>query len=232
VTVPTLQQTVDELYRVFARYPLREGVTFCEHCIDPDEVAALHEIPLREATPDQLGQLVGNNSTWGDPVYHWHFLPRLLELTANGAMGIRGDATFLPAFLTLWRDGTAEERRSLDRFFAAWWLATLTTWPARCEPVRILELIDGCEQRIAPYLAAWPTDSVAAAHHLADLVTDLAASTGYGPAFCHDINAWLCGPVPETMLTAAAQTGPVTGPALRALENLRFHRQVHCTNAT
>jgi hypothetical protein len=63
VTVPTLQQTVDELYRVFARYPLHEGVTFCEHCIDPDEVAALHEIPLREATPDQLGQLVGNNST-------------------------------------------------------------------------------------------------------------------------------------------------------------------------
>lgn len=65
----------------------------------------------------------------------------------------------------------------MDRFIAAWWQSTLTTWPARCEPREILELIDGYGQRVAPYLAAWSTGNSAPAHHLAGLVpTSLSAA--------------------------------------------------------
>lgn len=217
-------RSVAELYRVFARYPLREDVSYCDHCVDPAEVRALHQTALHEATADQLGRLMVNYSTWGDPAYHRHFLPRLLELTASGALNGWGYSTFLPASLSTWSSGTVPERAALDRFIATWWQATLVTWPARCEPREILELVEMCDKRIAPYLAAWPTSGRAPASHLAELVPDLAVSSRVDSPFWNDIDAWLCGPEPEAILTAAARTGATT-----ALDDLHRYRRWHCT---
>jgi hypothetical protein len=224
-----LRRSVDGLYRVFGRYPLRADVRYCDHCVGPDEVRALHEVDLHDVTAEQLGLLMVNFSTWGDPAYHRHFLPRLLELTADGAMNAWSYATFLPPCLGSWSAGTAEERNAVDRFIAAWWQSTLTTWPARCEPRELLELIDGCGQRVAPYLAVWPTGTSAPAHHLAGLVTDLIVSSHVDSPFWDDIDAWMCSPAPEAILTAAAaRTGPVTAQTITASDDLHLYRQLHC----
>jgi hypothetical protein len=49
VSEQELTDAVAELYRVFARYPLRDDVSYCDHCIAPEVVAALHAVPLRPA---------------------------------------------------------------------------------------------------------------------------------------------------------------------------------------
>jgi hypothetical protein len=147
----SLDEAVAGLYRVFARYPLREDVSYCDHCVAPEEVEELHRTALREVTPDQLEHLMANYSTWGDPAYHAHFLPRLLEVTASGAISVLMYPIQLPPYL---RRVGIEERPALDRFLAAWWQTTLTTWPSRCESQGILKVIDSCGEHIAPYLAA------------------------------------------------------------------------------
>jgi hypothetical protein len=216
-----LTDAVAELYRVFARYPLRDDVSFCDHCIAPEDVAALHAVPLPEAPVDKLGRLLMNHSTWGDREYHLHFLPRLLELVSSGAMNSYSYSIWLPPFLLPCREGPADEHRALDDFFTAWWRATITTWPARCQPQEILQLVQSCGQPVAPYLAAWGSyGGPAAVDHLEALVTDLTTGSITDVEIRHDIDAWICGPIPEAVLTNA--------DAEEALEDLRWFREWYC----
>ena len=217
-----LTDTVAELYRVFARYPVRDDVSFCDHCIAPEDVAALHAVPLHEAPVRMLGRLLMNNSTWGDREYHLHFLPRLLELLASGAMNGYSFNTFLPAFLYPCRDGPGDEHRALDEFFTAWWRHTLTTWPAPCQPLEILALVKSCGQPVAPYLAAWGSyGGPATVQHLEALITDLGAGPVVDDQIRADVDTWICGPIPEAVL--------VTADAGEVLAELRWFREWYCT---
>jgi hypothetical protein len=147
-------------------------------------------------------------------------------VTASGAISALMYPIQLPPYL---RRVGIEERPALDRFLAAWWQATLTTWPSRCEPQGILKVIDSCGERIAPYLEAWPTDSnPPPALHLAEMLADLTAGDRSHFEFRDDLDAWLCGPVPEAILIAAARGGPATAQAGRALEDLGRYRRWYC----
>src|SRR5947207_1073672 len=81
----------------------------------PDQVEALRVTPLRQLNPEQLGPFLVNAVTmWGDVTYFKHFLPRLLELVADGAMEDWSYPSFLPNRLALcWTDGTEEERDAI-----------------------------------------------------------------------------------------------------------------------
>jgi len=216
-----LTDAVAKLYRVFARYPLRDDVSYCDHCIAPEDVAALHAVPLHEAPVRMLGRLLINHSTWGDREYHLHFLPRLLELVATGAMNASSYSVWLPAFLIPCRDGPADEHRALDDFFSAWWRHTLTTWPAPCEPQEVLVLLKASGQPVAPYLAAWGSYGGAAAiRHLQALITDLTTGSSVEYGIREELDAWICGPIPDAVLAAT--------DADDVLEEVRSFREWYC----
>jgi hypothetical protein len=86
--MPDLAAAVTELYAVFSRYPLREPMSNCPHCIGPDEAAELTGTPLREIPATLIGVYAENamGETWGDWDDPKHFLPRVLELLGTGEL--------------------------------------------------------------------------------------------------------------------------------------------------
>ena len=87
--------------------------------------------PLRELTAEQLGPLLfSSTTTWGDIGYFRHFLPRVLELTAAGAMNDWSYPSFLPHRLLLNREhDTPGQAAAMNRWIAGWWEHTLATGP-------------------------------------------------------------------------------------------------------
>src|SRR5689334_4808434 len=82
-----LQASVENLYTVFARYPLAE-IEHCKCCVTPEENARLSAKPLRELTEADFGRYPGKAiTTWGHDEDYKHFLPRLLELVLTDAGG-------------------------------------------------------------------------------------------------------------------------------------------------
>jgi hypothetical protein len=195
-----VHDSVNELYRAYALVPLNPDVDFCHHCVSPEQVAALHSYPLREIPADTIRRLLTKGlSTWGDESYFRHFLPRLLELTAAGALNDSSVGTYLPWRLSRCLEaGTAEERIALERFLNAWWTDTLSRYPAPLDALAVYEMITAAGQPGAPLLAALPE---AAPGHVASFVAD--SAIGDPPP---EIAGWLRSDVPAALLTAAGNT--------------------------
>ncbi|MGW0433459.1 hypothetical protein ACWDV4_13100 [Micromonospora sp. NPDC003197] len=201
-----MEAAVEALYQVFARYPLIESVAYCDHCVDPEQVADLHHTPLRRLTDKQLGPLLFNSmTTWGDQRYLNHFLPRLLELVASGDMNEWSYPSFLPYRIGgLWRSAVDDERRAIGDFVAAWWQQATSTYPGMCDPSEVLDTIAECGRSVTPYLVGWPVAAgEPAARQLADLVQDLLGSARRAGDFWREVDQWLAGSIPSDVLAAA-----------------------------
>lgn len=195
----------EELYGVYATVPLDPGVDFCDHCVTEAEVRALHTTPLRELTPEHLGPLLfSSTTTWGDIAYFRHFLPRLLELTAAGAMNDWSYPSFLPRRLLLSREhDTPGQTVAIDRFLTGWWARTLATWPPACEAAEVYDTLAEIGVSPARLLAAWPpAPVVSGARHLAAFAELKLTASGTEA----ELREWLLGPVPEALLAAAGDT--------------------------
>ena len=195
-----MRDAIENLYHAYASVPLDPDVGYCDHCVSPEQVAALHAYPLREIPAAALGRLLGKGiSTWGSEPYFRHFVPRLLELTVSGELNDFSVESFLPWRLTRCLEtGTVEERAAVDRFLAAWWADILARYPAPVDARTGYEMITGVGLPGEPLLAAWPDAEPA---HLAMFVADYAQ--GDPPP---EIRGWLRGGVPAARLTAAGNT--------------------------
>ena len=198
--------SAEELYSVYAAVPLDPDVDYCDHCVTEAEVRALHTTPPRELTAGQLGPLLfSSTTTWGDIAYFRHFLPRLLELTAAGAMNDWSYPSFLPRRLLLSREhDSPEQAAAIDRFFAGWWAQTLAVWPPACEAAEVYDTL--VEVGVAParLLGAWPAAPPrSGARHLAAFA-ELKLTVHRTGA---ELREWLLGPVPQDVLTAVGQAG-------------------------
>ncbi len=78
------KESVERLYQVFAKYPLREDTGMCPCCHDPEDRKRLHAKPLRELSPEDLEPYTWSALlTWGDVEDFKHFLPRLFETISD-----------------------------------------------------------------------------------------------------------------------------------------------------
>lgn len=156
----SLQHAIDQLYQVFAKYPLRDAIEGCPCCTNDSDQRELHAAPLRELTVDQL-RYFGFSAlfTFGDIVDFKHFLPRLFELAAlEGFQGpdvesLYGRLTYggLPSW-------PAEEIAAIRAFAAAHWDATLSDQTASfAGEVLCGVLLMGEEPE--PYLHRWGTST-------------------------------------------------------------------------
>lgn len=172
-----LEIAVERLYAAFRDAPLDENVGFCDHCVDAEQVEELRVTPLRRLSPAQLGPLLFNAiNTWGDVAYFTHFLPRVLELVAAGAMEDWSYEVFLPGRLArCWEAATAEQRDTIAEFLRAWWLVAISRVDCPCAPLDVLEVIDDCGLPLEPFLETWAaTPGPEAQRRLAELAAEWA----------------------------------------------------------
>ncbi len=108
---------IEPLYEVFA-LPRPAVVDYCDHCVDPADVAPFTTVPLRELTPDHLEKFWLRSGTIGDAAFVRYLLPRVLDLIAAGALD--ADFFWLRLVTEAHAAGDARERAAVE----AWFLAT------------------------------------------------------------------------------------------------------------
>ncbi|GAA4934899.1 hypothetical protein GCM10023224_14440 [Streptomonospora halophila] len=187
-----LHRCVDELYEVFGRYPLAPEIDGCPHCVLPEAEAALRSAPLRRLSARALWPFAAKAlTTWGGVNDLRHFLPRVLELVADGVWDLEIAVPKLRA--AQWTTWPAEEQRCVGDFCQALWHHTLTHPPGERSVADLLPSLQELFADPRPFLSAWwENPAEPALHQLADLIRSVAASA---PA-CRDehVVSWICHP--------------------------------------
>ena len=206
-----LDSAVEGLYDAFRSASPDDRVEFCDHCVDPRQVAVLRVTPLRELTAAHLGPYLGKAiTTWGDLPYFQHFLPRLLELATTGELNDWDYASFLPSRLAdSWTSGTDAQREAVSDLLGAWWSVTISNGRSPCDPRDVLEVIGGCGLSATPYLDAWSvgTDE-AATRRLTAFIADWTPAGHRADQVEIEIDRWMRSDAPTTLLDQ------ITDPAL------------------
>ncbi|MBB5867335.1 hypothetical protein F4553_000714 [Allocatelliglobosispora scoriae] len=230
----SLRPAIEQLYRVFAAYPLRDAIAGCPCCTSDLDQRDLHTAPLRDLTVDHLRHFAFSALfTFGDLADLKHFLPRLFELAALESFhgpdleSLYGRLTYggLPSW-------PAHEVAAVRAFTAAHWDAALAGQTASsADEVLCGALLIGEEPE--PYLRRWGTSAA----HTEELLSFLRTNTGaiidrrmlqnayYGQgtlAAQQRVVAWLLDPARVTAFTAEflATSDPVHAEAVTALEPL------------
>ena len=214
-----LGRAVEALYATFARFGLGR-VAGCPHCVGDDDQRAIRRVPLRQLTGDDLDRYATKAvSTWGDADDLRHFLPRLLELAAQG--DLTADVATVVGKLrpAQWPGWPLDQREAVEAFAGAWWRRTLTMFPAPDDAATVLHAVAQAVDDLSPFLSAWldpPTET--AARHLAAFVDEIAHSvrrrptgpvlSGWWPGQPAQLLAWLARPsLRETMENAFFDAG-------------------------
>ena len=167
---PALRASIENLYAVFARYPLPLQMECCKcGCNKQARVHLLYAKPLRELEPEHLDfYSFSALYTMGDVADFKHFLPRIFEL----GFAVEPSASLLTDLENIthklpyakWLTWPAEEQEAIRRFFRAFWTAALAHLPTvesmewnECEVDRWLCSIAQAESDLTPYLEEWMT---------------------------------------------------------------------------
>jgi len=114
---------IENLYKVFSRYPLREKIVGCPHCELKEAESRLHTTSLREITWEDFGVYPFKAmTTFGDVEDFKHFLPRLLELYKKDYDGSRYSIGILLTKLNYgeWHNWQADEKNAISGFLESW----------------------------------------------------------------------------------------------------------------
>ena len=123
---PNLRETLEEIYREFAT-PTPSVIEGCTCCIATRGVDVLLSTPLREITGQQIWRYVsGAFLTIGSENDFRYLLPRILEISVIDP-GNANDPEIVIGKLGLagWREWTATEQRTIEKFLDAWFYASL-----------------------------------------------------------------------------------------------------------
>ena len=172
-----LKDTIENLYKVFAAYPLPSRINSCPCCLTDADNQRLLRTPLRELTSEGLREYADSVLlTWGTECEFKHFLPRVLECLAMDDRCLLCTETFvgrLGEYHGAWRTWPTSEQAALTAFFAAWWRAILV-FPCgsrRNDPETFLCAVSFIYDDLSPFLDVWAADdNFVAAQQLAELL--------------------------------------------------------------
>jgi hypothetical protein len=185
-----LAGAIEELYRVFSRYPRPRQIKSCPcGCTKPEETAPLLAYTVRELPFDKMENYAFSAMTTQGALNDFrYFLPRLLERlsTVNSRMNPQVVVGKLAYEESNWRSWPADEIEAIDRWFSALWRVGLASFPIEnrlpdfCNMEDLLNSIAVTGQALAPYLQRWSeTQSESANRHIALFVLD------FGPEFAN-----------------------------------------------
>ncbi|WP_030434507.1 hypothetical protein [Actinoplanes subtropicus] len=231
-----LDQAVGGLYATFAAFELG-AVAGCPHCVDGDDQREIRRVPLRELTGDDLGHYAFKAvTTWGDADDLRHFLPRLLELAAHGALPVDLAVVLGKLRLARWSQWPEEQRDAIEAFAGAWWRHTLAMFPAADDAATVLQAIGQAVDDLSLFLSGWlDPPGEPAVRHLAAFVDHLAYTARRRPTglvlggWWHDQPAqlltWLARPAPRDALENAffeAGSAPIAAEMSAAVDQLAW----------
>jgi hypothetical protein len=207
-----LSQSIEHLYRVFARYRLNAHVEGCPCCVSADSAKALARVPLRDATGDELSSFSFRAlTTWGVEADFKHFLPRILELLTVDRLGTDAQIVFGKLPYTDWKQWPEREQQVIEHFAMQWFCTALDHSPHQL--LAIVESAGLVGMSVTPMLSAWiATPRLAAANVLADFAWQHAASLHQGHVrfvwWKHgeqEIGQWLVSGAPAKFLEAMVE---------------------------
>ena len=198
---PELAEAIEGLYDAFGRYPLRQIIEGCPHCVGDEDQADLHVTPLRELTDRDLGRFAFKTmTTWGDTDDFRHFLPRLLELVrCGGRDAIDLDLVLGKLSIARWQRWPGNEQAAIRNFLMALWDFSLSADDARYGAEDLLDALarGGFDQ--SPFLAALSHDP---SERTLLRVARMCRSAASGPGYLQPVRAWLASPATRDMLEA------------------------------
>lgn len=170
-----LKNNIEEIYKSFAKYSATDmtGSRLYEDKLPIWNKEILSK-PLRELNEDDLSLYAGKAiTTWGNARDYKHFLPRILELTAELRQPYEIDIAFDRIEMAEFKNWSEEERDLIYEFMLALWESILNDNSRKAE----FEF-DGYFSAIIYYypkfndlLEIWETsESKASVKHLADYV--------------------------------------------------------------
>lgn len=154
-----LQLAIEDLYQVFAAYPIPENMEGCPHCVDKEASLLLISKPLRDLDAEDLDHYAFKAmTTWGTEEDFKFFLPRLFELlTLNARWPIEPEVIIGKLSYGKWRTWPANEQLALENFLTVLWEVILTTYPYHLTATEGLGGIAQVIDNLHPFLISWQT---------------------------------------------------------------------------
>jgi hypothetical protein len=148
-----LRQSIEQLYGVFANYPLAGPVEGCPCCINAVDKQSLVSAPLRELTSESLNHYSRKAmTTWGSVHEFKHFLPRIFELALNGR-DLEADIEIVIGKLQCaeWHTWPDEEREAVRAYLMAGWKGIVSGSVTYIEPTGWLCGVGIAGENLTPY---------------------------------------------------------------------------------
>jgi hypothetical protein len=150
-----ISDSIENLYRVFAKYPLKPKIEGCPCCVKEEDIQVLYSETLRELSDlDYYGYKA--MTTFGDVDDFKHFLPRLFELLIQRRFGYNDEILFDKLDHANWQNWEEKEKIAVENF-----LIDLIRWTVDFEKENAsltktyLDGIAGIVKDITPYLNLW-----------------------------------------------------------------------------
>lgn len=113
---------LENLYSTFLCYPFKSTIEGCPCCVSDIDKSTLHSKQLRELEDDDLSRYAFKAmTTWGNVEDYKHYLPRILELTAQRKLIVDTFVTLGKLEYGKWKEWDKPEQESIIEFIKAWW---------------------------------------------------------------------------------------------------------------
>jgi len=220
-----LKTAVAGLYRAFADVLRPVRVTGCTNCCtSEEELERLVEVPRDQLIAGELQSYAYNvPDTVGDEADFRYFLPRLLDLVAQGELRGLGDGWVVRRIQYVpWTTWSPSQVQAIRAYLMVWWLEALTEVDG--SPDEHLHCLGEIESPLEfrRYLDVWLTAGPAAVCRLATFVhehiTELALGKHWTRAAADTLYRWLRSGPPARALMDAYENRPDVPDALLLLE--------------
>ena len=194
----SLEDAIERLYGVFARYRRPAVVEGCPCCVGAADQAKLHARPLRALGEEELRRYAFKAlTTWGTEDDLRHFLPRILELVASSGLGVDPQTVLGKLAYGHWERWPEDERAAIRAFLDAWLEETLERgcgWTL----IDVVSSIRRTGGELAPLLARVELEAARSPAVLLELVGELASQRKLDSSMSVEdsdtVTAWLAHP--------------------------------------
>lgn len=158
----SLDLAMRELYAAFSKYPKPRQMAVGPARRDAAKIAwpAMERTALRQLSGDDLFTFAhAAIDDWGELNDFKHFLPRMLELCAQGDSRIPREKVTAKIAQGFWLDWPENEKQALTNFGVAWWQQALE--PPEDDLHEVLSIIGqylSDEQSVRTMMAYWRPD--------------------------------------------------------------------------